>query len=248
MITSIGPVQHEGKSYDLLETNSENPSEYALWLRKETAKKEELARKYLETKDRSNQKYYNFTGILPESCERTFAFQLSDQNVARIKELVFEMCKDDYLDEDSDDDLTPDDVFTAVCEDDVLWELQGKNPELDDLIFNQYEGTWNPFEVHYVDLQHVYYRYDVTYLEYGNKPQKESVELTDEEYIYLLTQRLLSPHFNFNRLLLYRPELAQRLCVQLDGVNNEYLYESYSPFLIVFDEIDADAKAILNSK
>jgi hypothetical protein len=85
----------------------------------------------------------------------------------------------------------------------------------------------------------------MTYQEFGKEPVKVKASLTDEEYVYLLTQRLLNDSFSFNRLLLYRPELAQKINEQFDGCCNDFLFESDTPFLIVFDEVNADAEAIL---
>lgn len=243
MITSSNSFFIRSNGYDLCETGSENPSETALWVRKKTAECEAKAKEYFATKVRK--KYYCFTGFVPEDCERCYYHGLTDEEVARIKELTVEAYKD-YINKTGNNyDENYASNFEEICEDIMLCEIEGINPELDDLIFGHYPALDGPFTLNSIDLQHSCHYYDVTYQEFGKEPVKESIQLTDEEYIYLLTQRLLNNSFSFNRLLLYRPELAQKINEQLDGLCNDYVFESENPFLIVFDEVNADVEAIL---
>lgn len=244
MITSLNSLLIRSNNYDLCETGSENPSETALWIRKKTAECEARAKAFFATKERK--KSYVFSGEVPENCPRSFLCCLSDEEVARIKVLTVELYNDyvkKHLPNWDESDLVS--SFEQLCKEDMLAELYGENQELDDLIFDRYTRYDGPFILHDIDLQHVHCLYDMTYQEFGKEPVNVKANLTDEEYIYLLTQCLLNDRFSFNRLLLYRPELAQKINEQLDGCCNDFLFESDNPFLIVFDEVNADVEAIL---
>lgn len=240
MITSVGSFTVRSGGYDLLETGSENPSATALWLRKKMAECEAKAKAYFATKERK--RYYVFSGRQEQlDREVNLLFSLTDEEVARVRQLTVDTYKMGIKDYNEEEWAS---TFEEVCEDAPLYEMEGRNPELDKLIFDPCNNLDFQLALYSIDLNHSCNLYKVTYQEYGQKPKKEEVELTDEQYIYLLTQRLLFEHFNFNRLLLYRPELAQYISVQLDGCCNDYLFESYNPYLIVFDEVNEDVAKI----
>ena len=71
------------------------------------------------------------------------------------------------------------------------------------------------------------------------------IVLSDEEYIYLLTDQLLCPTYDsFNRLVFDRPDIARKIS---DAAHVEYynhIHIGNNPFLIIFDEVLEDAKAI----
>jgi hypothetical protein len=78
-----------------------------------------------------------------------------------------------------------------------------------------------------------------------SKRHRFFVELTDEEYIYLLTEQLLDRSPNtYNRLVFSRPDLAEKVC----GIAELSIYDGYeigeNPYLIIFDELLEDAEAI----
>ena len=75
----------------------------------------------------------------------------------------------------------------------------------------------------------------------GDLYRTYGVELTDEEYLYLLTEQLFDSCFSFNRLLLYKPELAREICNATDGTATMY---ALNPYLIIMDEVVEDAKKI----
>ena len=239
MITTFSSHCYSTNYYDILETESENPSESALWLRKKFAENEAKAKAFFATKERK--KYYEFSGITPDDFETSFSYPLTDEEVDRIKELTIEAYKA-HIGNDHDENRAS--TFEEVCQDCQLQVLEGINPELDELIFNIYDRVDGPFTLHSIDFQHAYYFYEVTCQVFKDEPSTEIVQLTDEEYIYLLTWKLMYERFNFNRLLLFRPELAQKISDQLDGCNNDYLFESNNAYLIVFDEVNDDAEAI----
>lgn len=239
MITSFNSQTYFSNYYDLLETESENPSETALWVRKKFAENEAIAKAFFATKERK--KYYLFSGITPEDHETSFSYPFTDEEVERVKKLTVQAYKA-YIGDDYDENWA--NTFEDICQDCELQELEGINPELDELIFDIYDRADGPFTLHSIDFKQAHYVYNMTYQEFGKEPQKVRAHLTDEEYIYLLTWRLVHEQFNFNRLVLYRPELAQKISVQFDGCNYDYNFESDNPYLIVFDEVNVDAEAI----
>lgn len=240
MITTFNAFTIKSRGYDLLETGNDNPSSAAKWLREKTAECEAKAREYFATKQRI--KYYLLSGRLELGSECHYLLPFSDEEVARVKQLVVDEYKA-YMDEDEGPIAS---TFEEVCEDLPLYELEG-NEELDRLVFEPAQDDFigEYVNVHKIDFEHPRYLYRASYFEFGmEKPYVTKVELTDEDYIYLLTQKLLNDHFSFNRLLLYRPELAQDINEQLDGCLHDYEWESDNPFLIMLDEIDMDAAAI----
>ena len=78
-----------------------------------------------------------------------------------------------------------------------------------------------------------------------SKRHRFSVELTDEEYIYLLTEQLLDRSPNtYNRLVFNRPDLAEKIWSIVDLLFFEGYEIGGNPFLIIFDELLEDAEAI----
>lgn len=78
-----------------------------------------------------------------------------------------------------------------------------------------------------------------------SKRHRFSVELTDDEYIYLLTEQLLDRSPNtYNRLVFDRPDLADKIC----GIAELSFFDGIeiggNPYLIIFDELLEDAEAI----
>ena len=247
MITTFNAFTIKSRNYDLLETGNDNPSSAAKWLREKTAECEAKAREYFATKQRT--KYYLLSCQLELGSECHYLLPFSDEEVARVKQLVVDEYKA-YMDGLEGEDGPIASTFEEVCEDLPLYELEG-NEELDRLVFEPAQDDFigEYVNVHKIDFEHPRYLYRTSYFEYGmEKPYVTKVELTDEDYIYLLTQKLLNDHFSFNRLLLYRPELAQDINEQLDGCLHDYEWESDNPFLIMLDDIDMDAAAIKKRK
>ena len=143
-----------------------------------------------------------------------------------------------------DDDVTFDELYNLVPGD-----------EIDDEIFNKftnmlYDKTGYITNIHEVDFTPYYcYKFAISF--YNEKarslrpPIDFVIHLTDEEYIELLAQRLFLPElFNYNHLVLHKPQLAHRLTEviyywSLDNTRNPNL-----PFILHFTEIEEDAKAI----
>ena len=254
IITSLDSFTVTSNGYDLLETGSENPSSAALWLRKKTAECEEKARAYFAEKKRT--KYYAFTGYF-ENLDRdmSYLFPLTDEQVDRIRQLFMEIYRSVFL----KSGYKPEEIastFEEAMEDEEnpFEGVEGVNPELDELVFDPLTNLDFRMELKHIDLQHPSCLYEVIVVDYGAPygkslvPDKEKVDLTDDEYIYLLTQRLLYNGFTFNRLILYKPELAQKIIHQLDDFDGNGILERGCPYLIAFDEVNADAEAILKKE
>lgn len=78
-----------------------------------------------------------------------------------------------------------------------------------------------------------------------SKRYRLSVKLTDDEYIYLLTEQLLnrSPD-TYNRLVFDKPDLVEKIC---DDSGLAYYFDfaiQDNPYLFIFDELLEDAEAI----
>ena len=72
-----------------------------------------------------------------------------------------------------------------------------------------------------------------------------SVQLTDDEYIFLLTEQLLDRSPNtYNRLVFNRPDLADKIWSIADLLFFDGYEIGGNPFLIIFDELLEDAEAI----
>lgn len=249
MITSLEYIIHESSGFDLLEEGNDNPSSSALWFRKKAAEYEAKAKEYLAKKERV--KYYAFSGHCEQlDSDKSFLLPLTDQEVDRIRQLVVEVNREISLRAGEKEDELPT-TFEEVCDfGEVLWAMEGKNAELDSLIFEPLTHLEFPVALESIDLEHPICVYKMSYVGYDWKwekpkgPIKKGVQLTDEEYLYLVVYRLLYDRFTFNRLLFCRPQLAQKICAQLDTSDETILYEKGFPYLVVFDEINADAEKI----
>lgn len=94
-------------------------------------------------------------------------------------------------------------------------------------------GFDNP--LYYYWFSYIAYNEDNTFVA---TPQRFDVMLTDEEYITLLTQQLLSypDDYTFNKLLKSHPELAAKI--------SRFAWCNI-PYIILFDEVKDDANAII---
>jgi hypothetical protein len=104
-----------------------------------------------------------------------------------------------------------------------------------------------------IGKHHYRYRFDVSFYDKKSKsfldPIEFCIELSDEEYIQLLAERLLVPcQFCYNRIVLTLPRIAQHITEYVhDWCYHNYPTEDGSvcpPFMVHFTEIDEDAKAI----
>lgn len=247
MRTFFGPIAVETNGYDVaaeLEKQGDGLG-MATYIRNRQKECEEQARQYLAEHPKTT--YYVMTGhpsyIDDDSdmeCIHLMAY--TDDEVQRIKQLFVDVynigIEDPSMILHSFEELA-DDFCTS-------YETEYGSDELDALVWKRaYEEG---FEAKSIDLLHPVHSYRFREWEYN--PRKDemgrrlvhSVILTDEEYLYLLTQQLMDRHFSFNRLLLYNPRLAQKICDATDG---DEMFPSFSPYLILMDEVVNDVEQIL---
>ena len=128
-----------------------------------------------------------------------------------------------------------------------IYELQGVDSTIDKLLKSYSERGIDVTEIapapHYQYGMSCYFWDSTT--ERMSKRYRFSVELSDDEYIYLLTEQLLDRSPNtYNRLVFSRPDLAEKIC---DDSGLAYYYEFAirdNPYLIIFDELLEDVEAI----
>jgi hypothetical protein len=237
---------YECSSYDI----TQGDNEAAQWVREKLAECREKANDYISKKDRI--KYYTLSGTStvdePDVIEGQSIWipvAYTDEELQRISTLII-----DCYNKDVDDKIPYDTDIFGLCSDMPLHETKGFSAELDELIHEKAEEyDLEPcalsFEPHYN------YRFMVFYYnrDTGELLSKQGfdVPLADEEYLELLSQRLLlGKQFNYNRLVLTHPHLAQCLTERMltwsfHEMNGEYQYPT---FIIHFTEIEEDAKAI----
>ena len=237
------------KGYDVIaELEDQNLKEYLIKRREEAAQK---ARQYLA--ENPKKVYYCMTGYptdVPwdEVPEQDFCSLISytNEEVERLKQLIVEVWNMDAEPENqinSYDELDPD------CN---LDDLRGCNSELDQLLWERAEKQ--DFALSMIDLNtplHAYlfsgYRYDVNTQTMDTHRYYRRVVLTDEEYLYLLTEHVNNRYFTFNRLLLVNAPLAQKICAATEDVDST-MVASTDPHLILMDEVASDMEAIIGSK
>ncbi len=128
-----------------------------------------------------------------------------------------------------------------------IYELHGIDPIIDKFLLSDGERGISVTEIgpapHYRYCMSCYYWDSTT----GrmSKRYRFTVELTDNEYIYLLTEQLLDRSPNtYNRLVFSRPDLAEKICYNSELA---YYYDfaiRNNPYLIILDEVLEDAEAI----
>lgn len=80
-------------------------------------------------------------------------------------------------------------------------------------------------------------------------PRKVEVELTNDEYVYLLTKALLyGTTYHFSHLCSERPELANKIFIQAMAGYPDELKTEGAVYQVVFDEIHENAKEIVQLK
>ena len=249
MKTTIGPVVLETKGYDVIAEleQQEGKSDLKEFLLKHRQEAEDKARQFLA--DNPKPTYYIATGYptdIPwdEVPEDMYAYLMcySDEETQRLKQLIVDAWNQD---------ATPEGLVASYDEIDPttdLRELQGLNDELDQLLWGRAEDM--DFDLGSINLNHPVHAYLFSTYEYNHRKQEmcprkqfRRVILTDEEYLYLLTEQVNNRHFTFNRLLLYKPELAQNICDATAYNDPIYTYEA--PYIILMDEVQSDMEKIL---
>ena len=193
-------------------------------------------------KEHPKQKYYRITGDTPnillwavdENDKSTGMAYIpfTDEEVRRIKQLVLNL-----YNQTADH---PAHSFEELKIDNYM-TFRGKDKELDALLFER-------ADMEDIDLEHIAldtplkfylfstYDYDMEKQALG-EAERGKVCLTDEQYLYLLTEQLYDSDFSFNYLLRYNAPFAQKLLDIISG-------GMHAPSLIAWDEIYADAEHI----
>ena len=250
MVTLLGGFVHESYDYDLTQGDGIT----AQWVRKKLAAYRETITAYLSRKGRT--KYYALSG--ESTVDEPGFFEgkpfwipvaYTDEELQRISTLII-----DCYNKDADEKIPYDTDIFDLCSDMPLHETKGFSAELDELIHKKAEEyNLEPYALSFDE--HYFYRFKTCFYhrEDGTLLSEEefNIPLTDDEYINMLSQRLLlGKQFNYNRLVLTHPHLAQYLAERMltwsfHEMNGEYQYPT---FIIHFTEIEEDAKAILSEQ
>lgn len=219
-------------------TNQEN-NQFELITEKRRAEVESKAKQYLYTQ-KKRRPYYDlsFANAYNHDEEVTTEYYCSEEEFAHLSQLLIDAFNKKFPSQGPI--ATIDELNKKRC----IYELHGFDPELDNFLSSDSENGIEVTEFgpvpHYNYCMSCYFWDSTT----GrmSKRSRFSVELTDDEYIYLLTEQLLdrSPD-SYNRLVFTRPNLAMKICGYAEmsdfGVRN-------APYLIIFDELLDDAEAI----
>jgi hypothetical protein len=244
MKTEFGALTYETNFYDLYKSDDT----YILSKIDEARKK---AKEYLKGKKRN--KYYPVYGI--DECsdkEVCYLIELSDYEVERIKAIIVDEYNKFYEDEDN---VPYDTDIYELCKEFPLNELDD-NTELDNLLFHRAPflmPSAKDLEISAIDFKKRKYMYEIQIITYDISnhsilsTNNSMIDLDDEQYIYMLSERLLiKEQFNYNRLILTNPKLAQHITdIILENNHLDYLTECYPPFVVIFKEINEDAAKIL---
>ena len=188
-------------------------------------------------------KHYNITGVFNEDYgdgDTWAIFSYSDEEVARLKQLFSEALVR-YLN-------LPSKKYSLeeIKEEANLWELKGQIEELDEMFFTPCEENYfmDPEDINF---EHPVYFYRMSCYVYNTEEQKVQgpapfrIQLTDEEYVYLLTQQLMCrDNFTLNRLFDRNPELAMKINRVAEDAYHGFMSFNHLPFLVTMDEVIED--------
>lgn len=220
-----------------------NLTPYQQMRAEELAKAEAKAREYFYNK-KEHKTYYVFSGcssIDGDDTERSYYFDYTPEQFQHLIQLMI----DTY-----NKDAEPEAQVTTLKEisDDInLWELEGYNAELDKMYARCNDGDMLLTEI---DSQpHHLYAMSMFVWQPGLKEMSKRLQfkvgLTDEEYITLLTEQIANQRlFTFNRMIELHPEIAAKINEEADGVIGDGTTNNGMPFLIILDELQADAEAV----
>ena len=185
----------------------------------------------------------------PDYSHSTF-IHISDDDLVKIKQLVIEDVKANEGSKESD--LTFEEVLKLVTFDKIynrneeIRSLLDLNDPVEFLGPDGHVGLTANHIPSVIDFDNPMYSYRFRYVAYNKDntfvatPEIFDVMLTDEEYITLLTQLLLSypDDYTFNQLLKSHPDLAAK-------ISRPVMCEM--PYIILLDEVKEDALAIVSS-
>lgn len=206
------------------------------------AEAEAKARKYLYSQ-KKRKPYFTFTGIGDDNETDEMIFSTNSLHVDLPH--IIQLFIDTYNNQNSSDSfVTTIDELSKKCH---LYELQGLNPELDKFFdfFNDIGML-----LYEIDLTERY-RYSMSFYYWDSikqrmsKRESFSTELSDEEYIYLLTEQLLyQSNDSFNRLVFNRPDIARKISDDAHVEYYDHIHIGKNPYLIIFDEVLEDVETI----
>lgn len=236
-------------NYDVIANlEAQGRHETAKWMREKKEEYAQLARTYLA--EHPKKLFYTAWGYSTNvSSEDDDFYRLvpyTDEEIQRIKELFVELWNQDPLEEDvyvnTYDDMPSDEL---TCD-----NFGGKNDELDRLVWGRSSTAF--FDATRLDVHsgtHAYYfttqDYNPETKEMNHYSDSKKVKLTEEEYLYLLTEQLFDKEFSFNRLILYNSSLAQKICEATDPCHEFGMI--HRPYLILMSEVLDDAEQIRKS-
>jgi hypothetical protein len=202
---------------------------------------EEKVREVMNIKDRKT--YFIFSGgsnLEFDDTEREYYLDYTEDEISRIKNLFIEAYNDG---------LSEDERVSTIEEVEKLIgldELKGYHEDLDKLI----DRCWDlDFYLQHIDFQprHLYTMSMLFWSPYTEQMSDRipfRVELSDEEYEYLLARQFSSELFTFNRLIGEKPELAYKISDAADGRIGGGISNNGHPMLIIFDEVLADVESV----
>ena len=209
---------------------------------KQRAKVESKARKYLFSQ-KKRKPYFTFTGIYDTDDAGEMIYSTNSLRVDLPH--IIQLFIDTYNKQNpSDSPVTTIDEVSKKCH---LYELQGLNPELDKFLDYFNDLGMLLYEIDPTER----YRYSMSFYYWDSikqrmsKRESFSIELSDEEYIYLLTEQLLyQSHDSFNRLVFDKPDIARKISDEAHVEYYEHIHIGNNPYLIILDEVLEDAEAI----
>lgn len=184
----------------------------------------------------------------------TIGLSLTDEEAEYVKSRLTEI----YMEAEADEDDYADGVFR------MLNEFRGEDKRIDELIFDECDEVEVipsddfPVEPSILYLDHYCYCPKFTVVpistngeEAWRKPYKYQIGMSDEDYATLLLERIKDDRFNYNLLVVRRPELAAKLtkCICFPSIASPMLIDYRcmgvnTLFTILFDEVEEDLAAM----
>ena len=207
----------------------------------------EIVAEYLTRKER--QPYYLITyEDMPEACNEVKVLRpLTQENIDEINALL-----DAYIDEEYAEEIETGGKEDTAWRADILPEVIGR--------FSCKEYLWKEnaifetMDVLNIDLNNPYYCYRIKIATFPdgmtNAPKiiDTHLNLTDEEYTYLLIETMLSSDFSLNKLRTKREEMYNTITNYVDSIFHGYRYPCEVPiYAVEFTEIKEDAAKLLDS-
>lgn len=221
------------------------------WKAKES-KCEQSAKAFFEKKEKKN--YYSVSGspaYEDDDMPRAYYHWFTDEDKEKIKELIVSVYNAEYATEPTD---LPAYSYKDVCENGSLGDLRSVNRELDELLFDNFWDECDMLveDIDFENSSHLYQFLCRGYYEREKRmlpPESFKVPLTDEEYIYLLTQKLMHGEmFNFNRLIQTNPQLAQKINGKAEFCYTDGIGPNGKLMMIEMVEVNNDIELIEGEK